>query len=139
MAKDWIERYLDAWNSYDASQVGAFMAEDATYEDLGLGVTHQGRDAITAFVDETVDFSDDYRFELVSAQTTGDRYAAEWIMSGTNTGEGGGMPATNKPFSIRGVSVGRLNGAGAIVENRDYWNLADYLTQVGILPPPTGD
>jgi hypothetical protein len=35
------------------------------------------------------------------------------------------------------VSVGRLNSDGKIVTNRDYWNMADYLMQVGILPTPS--
>jgi steroid delta-isomerase-like uncharacterized protein len=72
----------------------------------------------------------------VSEQASGDQYALEWEMVGTNTGEAAGMPATNKPFRIRGVSVGILDADGKIKHNRDYWNLADYLMQVGILPPP---
>jgi SnoaL-like polyketide cyclase len=56
-------------------------------------------------------------------------------MIGTNTGEGAGLPPTNKPFRIRGVSVGILDSSGKIKHNRDYWNLAAYLMQVGILPP----
>jgi len=57
-------------------------------------------------------------------------------MSGTNTGEGGGLPATNKAFRIRGGSIGRRGPEGEIIHNRDYWNMADYLTQVGIFPAP---
>ena len=71
----------------------------------------------------------------MSEQESGSQYAAEWEMAGTNTGAAAGLPATNKPYRIRGVSVGRLDGDGKIVQNRDYWNMADYLTQVGILPP----
>ena len=131
----WMQQYLDAWDSHDAAKVVAFMAPDATYEDLALGVTHQGRDAIAAFVEEAEQFSKDYKFTAVSEQASGNRYALEWEMAGTNTGEAGGMPATNKPYRIRGVSIGQLDADGKIKENRDYWNLADYLTQVGILPP----
>ena len=102
-----------------------------------LGVTHQGREAIEAFVEDAERFSNDYRFTSVSEQASGDRYALEWEMAGTNTGEAGGMPATNKPYRIRGVSIGRLDADGKIKENRDYWNMADYLMQVGILPLPS--
>ena len=56
-------------------------------------------------------------------------------MIGTNTGGAAGLPATNKPFRIRGVSVGALDSNGKIKHNRDYWNMADYLMQVGVLPP----
>jgi steroid delta-isomerase-like uncharacterized protein len=136
MATDWMDRYLDGWNSHDATQVGAFMAVDATYEDLALGQLHQGRDAIKEFAEETGRFSNDFRFSPVSVQASGTDYAMEWEMSGTNTGDIAGLPATNKPYRIRGVSIGQLDADGKISHNRDYWNLADYLMQVGILPSP---
>ena len=113
----------------DASAVAAFMAEDASYEDLALGVMNEGREAIKAFVAEAENFSNDYRFILVSEQVNGDRYAIEWEMVGTNTGESGGTPATNKPFRMRGASIGRLDSNNKIQENRDYWTMT--VTQVG--------
>ena len=112
------------------------MAADATYEDLALGPLHEGRDAVKAFVQETDNFSNDYRFSSVSVQTSGTRYAMEWEMSGTNTGDIAGLPATNKRYRIRGVSIGQLDAEGKIEHSRGYWNVADYLIQVGILPPP---
>ena len=132
----WMQDYLTAWNTHDGAKVAAYMADDATYEDLALGQMHEGKAAIEAFVNEADEFSKDYSFTSISEQATGDSYALEWEMSGTNTGEAGGLPATNKPYRIRGVSVGRLDDTGKITTNRDYWNMADYLMQVGILPPP---
>ena len=46
-----------------------------------------------------------------------------------------GLPATGRSYRVPGVSVGRVRD-GRIVENRDYWNLADYLQQVGLMPSP---
>jgi steroid delta-isomerase-like uncharacterized protein len=87
------------------------------------------------FVQRSYEFSKDHKFVPVSEQSSSDSYAFEWEMIGTNTGEAAGLPATNKPFRIRGVSVGALDSSGKIKHNRDYWNMADYLMQVGILPP----
>jgi steroid delta-isomerase-like uncharacterized protein len=134
----WMQRYIAAWNSHDATQVGAFMEDDAIYEDLALGQVHAGRTAIEAFVATAHEFSNDYVFTTISEQGGVGRYAIEWELAGTNSGEAAGLPATHKPFRIRGVSVGRLGATGRIVENRDYWNMADFLTQVGILPAPGG-
>jgi len=134
---DWGRQYYDAWNGHDAEKVAAFMADDAVYENLAVGVVNDGRTAIANYIDEAGRFSRDYRFEVVSEQNSGDRYAFEWIMLGTHTGESRGLPATNKPYRIRGVSVGRLTSDGKIQENRDYWNLADFLGQVGLLASPT--
>ena len=44
-------------------------------------------------------------------------------------------PATCRPFRIRGAGVGRMRD-GRIVELTEYWNLAAFLGQVGVLPPP---
>ena len=132
----WGRQYYEAWNGHDAKKVAAFMADDAVYEDLALGVVNQGRPAITRYVDEAGRFSHDYRFEVVSEQASSGRYAFEWVMLGTHTGEARGVPATNKPYRIRGVSVGQLTDAGTIQQNRDYWNLADFLAQIGLLRPP---
>ena len=132
----WMQQYLNAWNSHDGAQVAAFMAADATYEDVALGQTHKGQEEIANFVGETAEFSNDYRFVSVSEQQSSDRYALEWEMSGTHTGPAGPIPATDKTYRIRGISVGRLDADGKIKENRDYWNMADFLVQIGILPPP---
>jgi steroid delta-isomerase-like uncharacterized protein len=72
--------------------------------------------------------------KMVSMQQTGDRYAFEWELEGTNTGSVAGLPATNKQFRIRGVSIGEVDADRRIIHNRDYWNMADYLAQVGIMP-----
>ena len=29
--QDWLDRYVDAWRSYDAEAIGELFAEDATY------------------------------------------------------------------------------------------------------------
>jgi steroid delta-isomerase-like uncharacterized protein len=136
MSADWVDGYLAAWNSHDGSRVAAFMAEDVTYEDLSSGAVYEGRDAVRGYVEQTVAFSGDYRFVTVSTQADGDRYAIEWEMLGTNTGAAGGFPATGKTYRIRGASVGTLRADGTIVVNRDYWNLAAYLVEVGLLQLP---
>ena len=132
----WVHEYINAWNNHDAAAVGQFMAANATYEDLAAGRFHQGREAIEVFVRATEDVSQDFQITLVSHQQNGDQYAFEWEMAGTNTGPGVSFPATHAPYRIRGVSIGRLDENGRIQENRDYWNLASLLMQLGILPAP---
>jgi hypothetical protein len=70
----------------------------------------------------------------MTAYTGGDHFTIEFEVSGINDGDGAGFPATNKSFSLRGVSIGRLNADGKIIEQRDYYNIATYLSQVGLLP-----
>src|SRR5687768_12614991 len=133
-----FDAYLDAWNAHDAAAVARQMADDAIYEDIALGRVLHGPSEIASFVEEATTSSSDFRFEVVSLFTAGNDYANEWVMLGTNDREGRGVPATGRSFRVRGASIGRLNANGRIVENRDYYNLAELLTQLGMLPtaPP---
>jgi steroid delta-isomerase-like uncharacterized protein len=74
----------------------------------------------------------------VSLFTAGRDYANEWIMIGTNDRGVQGVPPTGRSFRVRGASVGKLDTCGRILENRDYYNLADLFAQLGIRPnaPP---
>ena len=126
--------YLDAWNAHDSAAVASHMADDAIYEDVALGRVLHGPSEIAAFVEEATRSSSNFRFEVVSLFAAGNDYANEWVMLGTNDRERPGAPATGRSFRVRGASIGRLNTSGRIVENRDYYNLAELLTQLGMLP-----
>jgi steroid delta-isomerase-like uncharacterized protein len=56
----------------------------------------------------------------------------EWTMSGTQTGEMPGMPATGKTFSLRGASVVELRD-GKLTRCSDYWDLVTLLKQLGLM------
>jgi steroid delta-isomerase-like uncharacterized protein len=129
-----FDKYLDAWNAHDPAAVARYMADDAIYEDVALGRVLHGPSEIAAFVEEATRASSDFRFEEVSLFTAGSNYANEWIMIGTNDREVQGVPATGRSFRIRGASVGKLDASRRIVENRDYYNLAEMFAQLGIRP-----
>lgn len=136
-ATNWINEYVAAWDAHDADAVISFMTDDAVYADLALGERYEGTEAIKAFVEglgSTV--STDYRFKLGQVATDS-AYSFEWTMSGTNdrADTQRGLPATGKRFEIAGISIGVLQD-GKIKDNRDYWNLAGYLMQVGLMPAP---
>ena len=131
-----LDRYLDAWNAHDPAAVARHMADGAVYEDVALGRVLHGPAEVAKFVEEATRSSSDFRFEVVSVLTAGSNYANEWVMLGTNDRALPSVPATGRSFRVRGASVGRLDSSGLIVENRDYYNLAELLTQLGV--PPTG-
>ena len=132
--RDFFDGYLDAWNAHDPVAVARYMADDAIYEDVALGRVLHGPSEIAAFVEEATRASSDFRFEEVSLFTAGSDYANEWIMTGTNDRPVQGVSATGRSFRARGASVGKLDRSGRIVENRDYYNLAEMFAQLGIQP-----
>jgi len=121
------------WNSHDWNKFAPLFTDDCVYEDLALGRVCHGKEEAKAFFDETLVFSADFKIELKSAFVAGDWMGSEWIMSGTHTGDVPAMKATGKKFSIRGASILELR-KGKISRNTDYWNMASFLQQVGLMP-----
>lgn len=46
--QQWLDRYVEAWRSYDTEQIAALFTEDATYAYKPWGEPLHGRDAIVA-------------------------------------------------------------------------------------------
>ena len=135
----WFIDYLDAWNRHDGGAVGGYFAADGVYTDVALNESNQGPAAIKAFVEKmAAEISSDYTFEPAGVPLVTDTgYALQWVMKGTNDRSSELLPATGKPFAIRGVSVGEIEN-GKIKVNTDYWSLAEFLSQVGAMPAPEG-
>jgi steroid delta-isomerase-like uncharacterized protein len=138
MASQWIHDYIDAWDRHDAAGIVSFMTDDAVYSDQAIGESHKGLADIQNFVAQMeTSFCTNYRFQLGQVVEGENAYAMEWVLTGTNdcAHPVRGLPATGKTFEIPGVSIGTLDG-GKITENRDYWSLATYLMQVGLMSAP---
>ncbi|MGY1808664.1 ester cyclase [Blastococcus sp. SYSU D00669] len=132
----WAPAYFDAWNTRDPAAIAAFMADDLVWVDNGGGDRLTGVAAFREYVAGlSATFSSDYRFE--PGDVVGDEagYAIEWTMVGTHdrAAPTRGLPATGRTFRFPAVSVGRVRD-GLVVENHDYWNLAAFLQQVGLMP-----
>jgi len=77
--------------------------------------------------------------EAVSYEQVGNRERTEdhnhgiieWIFEGTDVR----VFKTNKPFSVRRVTILDLKN-GRISRNRDYYDAATMMKQVGVLPTP---
>lgn len=129
-----LREYLAAWNAHDADRVVAYFTDDATYEDVAMGQVNTGKDQIREFAAAMFRSMPDMNVELVSLCSAGDWVASEWVMTGTQTEDSIlGVPATGKPFRIRGASVGEI-AEDKIKRISDYWNLASLLQQLGLLP-----
>jgi steroid delta-isomerase-like uncharacterized protein len=124
---------LAAWNSHDWDKVFPFYADDCIYEDMGGGKVSHGKPEVKAYFHDMLVWSADFKMESKSFFTIGNWMAGEWVMTGTHTGDVPGMKATGKKYSIRGASVCELR-KGKIRRETDYWNLASFLQQVGLMP-----
>jgi steroid delta-isomerase-like uncharacterized protein len=57
-----------------------------------------------------------------------------WTVSGTNTHEGMGFPATGKSFTEDGMTLFRFK-AGKISEEWGVWDMLSIMQQLGLIPP----
>jgi len=145
MGGSWIDEYFKAWSRHahasdpetgraDLARLLAFMSPDIRYEDVPTEQVFVGHEGVRAMGAQALQMAADLSFVCVSAQMSDDQFAFETETRGTNTGAVGAMPATGKPFLLRTVSVGRRSPDGKVVSHKDYWDVASYLRQVGLLP-----
>jgi steroid delta-isomerase-like uncharacterized protein len=130
-----MEDYIAATNAHDMEKVLSFLADDAVYECTPIGKVSQGKKEIKDFLSNTYTEFPDFKLEMKSGFNAGDWGAGEWVMSGTFAqSTNPQMPATGKKFSVRGSTIMEFSG-GKISRHTNYWNLAEFMQQVGLMPP----
>jgi steroid delta-isomerase-like uncharacterized protein len=128
-----LEAWAADWSSPEkVDHLLSLFTDDCTYEDVTLGVVNHGKAELKAFAEGIFASFPDFKVELIAPFVAGEWAGMEWIMSGTHERDLPGMPATNKRFSIRAASILELE-AGKIKRCSDYWDLATFLKQVGLM------
>lgn len=132
-----IRRLYDLINAGDIDGFGRRLADDfVEHEEIpGIPPTRAGvvqyfRMMLAAFPDMRMDVDD--------VIASGDKAVARLRVSGTNTGEFMGMPATGKPASVKLIDITRFGDDGLA---REHWGVVDNLSlmqQLGVIPagPP---
>jgi steroid delta-isomerase-like uncharacterized protein len=132
-----LERVLDqwatAWSSSDPDRLLPLFTDDVRYEDVTFGAVNKGRGALRDFATAVFASFADLRFESQSrfVSANGKWGSIEWVWRGRQINDLPGLPATSKPFEVRGATVVEFRD-GNIARNSDYWDLATYLKQVGL-------
>jgi steroid delta-isomerase-like uncharacterized protein len=91
---------------------------------------NHGRAEIRKFAAGFIEAVPDLKLEVVSSSIHNGHGAAEWVLSGTDKG----LYKTGKKFSVCGASVFEMRG-GKCSSNKDFYDLATIMRQVGVLPP----
>jgi steroid delta-isomerase-like uncharacterized protein len=131
-----IIRKLENTIARDPNAVAALYAPDAVRYDPMTPQGMKGKDAIRKY-QETLTRA----FRVVEARTlkvvsTGDVTAWEWVFTLTNSGPlelpTGTLPPTNRPVKMNGATFYRFNRDGLIAEQRDYFDIASIMQQLGV-------
>ncbi|HKW63201.1 MAG TPA: ester cyclase [Candidatus Acidoferrum sp.] len=126
---EFMRQAFAAWSLHDPDKVVGFYTEDVVYEDVAYGVVNHGRPELRKFAAGFFEAVPDLKLEVVSASVYRGHGAVEWILSGTDKG----LYKTGKKFSVRGASVFEMRG-GKCSANKDFYDLATIMRQLGVLP-----
>jgi hypothetical protein len=142
-----LDDYIAAWllhplagspeGGQALSDLLGFMSPNVRYEDVPSAIFFNGHQGVKEMSEMAHHWSDDIAFRVLTRQSNGSLYAFEVETTGTNTTALGPIPASGRKFVLRGVSVGIFSADGLVEEHRDYWDMGSFLTQIGVLPPPS--
>jgi ketosteroid isomerase-like protein len=136
-AREVMDRVTEAVLKGDSEALKALYAPDAVAETPDQG-TITGRDQIAAYLGEFSAAFPDASWEDLYKHETGDTAIDEGYFVGTNTGpmtgpNGDTIPATGK--RVRAPRVRRRVGReGVITSHRFYFDMLDWLAQLGLAP-----
>ena len=105
-------------------------AEHAVVEDSMYPAALVGRTAIMERKGMGMAAIADIRLTITNRLAHGNQVSAEWVATGTHSGDLPGMPATGRPFTLRGVTV-TIREQGKIVREAIYYDLHDLKRQLG--------
>jgi ketosteroid isomerase-like protein len=101
------------------------------YEDVPSGKHWEGRDGVKETFVTGFAFGDEAK-TILSRQTDGRQFSFELEVTGSNRTPIG---APGRSWVIRSASVGSFDDDGRVIEQRDYWDMKGWLTQVGVEVP----
>ena len=116
-----IRDYYAAWSRQDPDTVLSFFRESSVFDERAFEARFAGLEEIRGFIDLTYAGIPDFKVVPQRMMGDGDNLAAEWLMSGTLTGDLPGLPRTGRTFEVMAVSTIRMQDQ-AIAHICDYWN-----------------
>lgn len=105
-------------------------AEHAVVEDGMYPTPLVGRTAIMARKGTGLAAVSDFQLQITSRMVRGNQVSAEWVATGTHSGDLPGMPATGRNFTLRGITV-TVRENGKIVRESIYYDLDHLQSQIG--------
>jgi steroid delta-isomerase-like uncharacterized protein len=136
-AKESVARHTHLHNQHLRHQASGNMdelqndySEDAVVEDSMHREAFVGRDAIIARKDMITAAASNADITVINRVVNGNQVTAEWIATGIHTGDLPGLPASGRPFSIRGVTV-VIRENDKIVRETLYFDVAELHRQLG--------
>lgn len=141
MDTKWLDDYIAAWKDHpraggpggtaELDRLLRFMSPDVVYEDVPTGSLFRGHAGVREMARGANAMAADMTFQVTSRFAGDGGFAFETLVHGTNSGGIGPMPGVGRTFEFRSVAVGTVSDEGLVLSQRDYWDLAGLLAQLG--------
>lgn len=102
---DVLRRLFEAYNRGDVDGVVAHATDDVTYVAGGRGLRVHGRDNWRAVVADIASALPGRRAQLGRIAAVDGTGLVEWVIEGTSSGSGKGLPPAGTPVRFEGCSV----------------------------------
>jgi steroid delta-isomerase-like uncharacterized protein len=134
-------RWIDLFNKKDMHGLMAMYAEHCVNAQPHLPQPIKGKKATEEDLAAFFRAFPDGRFTSSHTVSDGDTLAMEWTFAGTQTGAlvgpGGTIPPSGKRVTIKGAEFIRVDAQSLIVDERGYFDLVSFMTQLGAMPQPS--
>ena len=131
------KRFLEeVWNEGKRETIAELVAADCVVHDAAGDAV--GPEGFYPFYDRMRTAISNVKLVVEDLMEDGDRICVRWSCSATHTGDSLGIPATNKPYVVTGITIMRVRD-GQFVEAWQNWDMYAMMQQIGAIerPAPT--
>ncbi len=132
MNLQWAKSWLAEFTPAGIEKTMSLYADKVDFEDVTLGHKESSAAGVKKFFTGFAEGASRHRFEVTNYAGDAKSGAMEWTWHCKHEEDIFGVPAKGKQTTVRGISyIGLENGK--IVAERDYWDCATLLRQLGAL------
>jgi len=133
--KEIARRFMEeGWNKGDKDAMRALIADKCRYHDP----VFPGVENVQQHIVSCRSAFPDLRFTIEDMIGERNEVVVHWTARGTHTGPFLGMQPTNRPCTVSGTSISRIDG-GKIVEHWADWNVMTLMEQLGVTAAPKAE
>jgi steroid delta-isomerase-like uncharacterized protein len=123
----------EVWNGRNLSRVDELFADSHIFRAAGSPpLDREGHRQMIAHFQDAFPDGRNTSEELLAE---GDKVVQRWTFRGTHHGAFQGIPPTDRPVTLTGISIWRVDG-GTIVESWHELDSLGLMQQLGVIPTP---
>jgi steroid delta-isomerase-like uncharacterized protein len=127
--------FAELWNNGNLSVAGELFAPNYQHHDASTPDFGRGPDSEKKRASLYRNAFPDVHFTIEDVIAEGETVMTRWSCRGTHKGDLNGIAATNKQFTITGITIARVSN-GKIAEGFVNWDALGLMQQLGVVAQP---